>query len=152
MGQSTDAYVFYGYCWDDEDVEFGTDMDEVVEAILAERGHADPWSTCPDDRAAASAWMIDNKAVIDEHRALKEDIAAGIGVEWDAHCSDGCPIPFLFVEGTKTTAWRGSPRPLTSLDVDPAWKGKLDAFLESQGIEAPAGENQPGWWVASWWG
>lgn len=151
MGQSTDAYVFYGYCWDDEDTEFGTDMSETVKAILAERGHADPWDGCPDGsnyRTYAAAHESEFAA----YRELEKQVEEELGVDWDSHCSDGCPMPLLFIPGTKTTAWRGSPRPVTSIDVDPAWKPRLDAFLESQGIEAPSGENQPGWWVASWRG
>lgn len=109
MSASTDAYVFYGYCWEDEDVEFDLDTAEGAETKLAE-----------------------------------------FGVAWDSHCSVSCSIPLLFVEGTQTIAFRGYPKPLTSLDVDPSWKGKLDAFLDSQGIEAPEGDNQPGWWTASW--
>jgi hypothetical protein len=109
VSASTDAYVFFGYCWEDEDVEFDLEAAEGAEAELAK-----------------------------------------FGVSWDSHCSVSCPIPFLYVEGTKTTAWRGYPKPLTSLEVDPAWQGRLAAFLESQGIDAPEGENQPGWWTASW--
>lgn len=154
MGQSTDAYVFYGYCWDDEDAGIEADTDEAVKAILAERGHADPWDSYPktDGRAAGDAWVSENRAAIDAFRALKAAVEEEIGVSWDAHCSDSCPIPFLFVNDTKTTARRGYPKPLASLEVDPAWKGKLDAFLALQGVEPPTGENQPGWWTASWWG
>lgn len=106
MSASTDAYVFYGYCWKDEDVEFDIETAEAAEAEL--------------------------------------------GVSWDSHCSVSCSIPFLYVEGTRTVAFRGYPKPLTSLETDPTWKGKLDAFLDSQGIEAPEDGNQPGWWTASW--
>lgn len=46
----------------------------------------------------------------------------------------------------------GEPRRLPSGEVDEAWSVKLDVFLEHLGVEPPEGENQPGWWVASWWG
>lgn len=153
MGQSTDAYVFYGYCWDDEDTEFATDMDEAVKAILAERGIADPWDEHYDgDYEAYKTWKAANGSVVAAFKAAKEAVEAELGVDWDSHCHHECSMPLLYVRGTKTTAHRGSPMPLTSLAVDPTWKGKLDAFLESQDIEPPEGENQPGWWVASWWG
>jgi hypothetical protein len=151
MGQSTNAVVFYGYCWDDEDAEFGTDMDETVKAILAERGYSDPWEARPES-IDYRAYMAANQAEFDDYRTAEDAVRVELGVDWGTHCHHECSMPYLFVRDTDTTAHRGFPRPLTSLDVDPAWKGKLDAFLVSQDIEPPEGENQPGWWVASWWG
>jgi hypothetical protein len=94
--------------------------------------------------------MRENDARLDEWHELKKAAEAEIPVAWDTHCSTSCPMPYLYVKGTKVTAWRGTPRPLTSLEVTPEWKAQLDAFLASQGIEPPTGENQPGWWTASY--
>jgi hypothetical protein len=159
MGQSTDAMVFYGYCWPDEDTEFDTDLDEVVKAILASRGHADPWDAHyvgPKPFDAYKAWAAtqEGAAEVESYRALKAAVEQELGVDWGSHCSGECSMPYLFIRDTEITANRGYPKPLDpgSFTVDPSWKGKLDAFLESQGIEPPEGENQPGWWTASWWG
>jgi hypothetical protein len=151
MGQSTDAYVFYGYCWDDEDSDINTDMDEIAKAILAERGIVDPWEARPES-IDYRAYMDANEAEFDAYRAAMDAILAELGVDWDSHCHHECSMPLLYVQGTKITAHRGSPKPLALLEIDPTWQGKLDSFLESQGVEPPEGENQPGWWVASWWG
>jgi hypothetical protein len=150
MGQSTDAIVFYGYCWHGEDQDFTADMDEVAETILKQRGRTDPWSSHPGGHAPE--WVADNSTAIDAWHDAKEAVKAGFGVDWGTHCSDGCPMPYLYIPETEITARRGYPEPLTSLKVDLAWKPKLDAFLQAQGIEPPEGENQPGWWTASYWG
>ena len=42
--------------------------------------------------------------------------------------------------------------PITSLAVGDDWNAKLDAHLGAQGATPPEGENQPGWWLVSYWG
>lgn len=153
MGQSTDAYLFYGYCWQDEYNDFDTDMDGVVKKILTQRGMTDPWEAHyvgeqPYENYKAWAATPEGSAEVEAEKQVKSEL----GVEWDSRCSGDYPIPFLHISGTRTRASRGTAKPITSVDVDPAWKGKLDAFLASQQIEAPEGENQPGWWLASYWG
>lgn len=156
MGQSTDAYLFYGYCWSEEseDLDFETDMDRWAENKLKAQGHSDPWGGYPEgaDRAMRDLWMAQNDAAIDAWRDKKSALTEAADVDWDSHCSHDCPMPLLKVRGTHVTAWRGSPMPITSIEVGAEWKAKLDAFLEAEGIEAPEGENQPGWWLASDWG
>lgn len=151
MGTSTNAYLFYGYCWNEE-VEFEANIDEAAKAILAERGHVDPWNDYPG-RDGAEAWMAQNDAAIDAFHALMDEVKSELGVDWGFHCHHEYSMPYLFIPGIEVTAYRGSPEaaPDTST-VDPSWKPKLDAFLAGQGIEPPEGENQPGWWLASWWG
>jgi hypothetical protein len=151
MGTSTDAHVFYGYCWHGGDQDFSTDMDEVVGSILAADGHTNPWDVhYHGDYAAWRAWADgEGREELEAYRALEEAVEDGLGVRWGSHCSGECPMPYLYVPGTRIVAWRGDPKPLSSLAVDEAWKGRLDAFLESQGIEPPGGVDQPGWWVAS---
>jgi len=106
MSVSTDAIVFYGYCWGEEGEQ-------------RRAGH----NTKPID-----------------------------GVEWSWHCSDASPMRYLAIEDSKVTAWRGYPKPLPSTSVPLAWEDRLEEELERNGIEPPEGENQPGWWIVSWYG
>jgi hypothetical protein len=151
MGQSTDAYTFYGYCWAEEvDSDFPGNMNDWAEAELKASGHADPWERHPGGQRPD--WVAENTAAIDAWYAAKRDLVDALPFDWGSHCSSDEPMPYLFIKDTQTVADWGDPQPMPSGDVDPEWKPKLDAFLESQGIEPPEGENQPGWWVASWWG
>jgi uncharacterized protein YdbL (DUF1318 family) len=84
MGQSTDAMVFYGYCWPDEDTGFDTDLDEVVKAVLASRGHADPWDAHyvgPKPFDAYKAWAAtqEGAAEVESYRALKAAVEQELG-------------------------------------------------------------------------
>lgn len=113
MGVSTDAIVFYGYCWDEEE--------DFIEEEEDDRNEKTP------------------------------------GVTWDEHGSDSSPIPCLYIEESYVCAWPDSPKPLLSEAISPgwdheSWDEKLNKELERRGIEKPEGENQPGWWIASWWG
>lgn len=156
MGQSTDAYLYYGYTWteESEDLDFEPSMDDWAEKKLKADGHTDPWDNYPEnvDRATSDKWMRDNDAAIGRWSDMKKELQEATGVDWNSHCSGEYPMPFLHVRGTHVTAWRGSPKAITSIEVGDGWKAKLDAFLEAEGIEPPEGENQPGWWLASNWG
>jgi hypothetical protein len=108
MGVSTDAIVFYGYCWDDQSCGYDEE----------------------DDRG---------------------QVITG-GVEWGHHCSDASPMRYLAIEDSKVTAWRGYPKPLQGTSIPLRWEDWLEAELERTGVEPPEGENQPGWWIVSWYG
>jgi hypothetical protein len=151
MGNSARAHVFYGYCWTEEVNDgFPDDMGEWAEAILKQRGHTDPWDSHPGGRAPE--WVDANDAAIDAWNAARKDLIDAAGVGWGRHGTYDDDTPYLYIDGTRIVADWGDPQPVPAVDVDPAWKGQLDAFLESQGVELPEGENQPGWWTASWWG
>lgn len=157
MGTSTNGLLFYGYCWPDEDNDFETSMEEVVKAILVGRGMTDPWDAHyvgeqPYENYKAWAATPAGKDEEEAWHAAQRQVESELGVDWGFHCSGERSMPYLHVRGTETTAYRGSPRAITSLEIGPDWKEKLDSFLASQGIEVPEGDNQPGWWLASYWG
>jgi hypothetical protein len=153
MGQSTNGVLFYGYCWEDQQ-EFDTDMDLVVKAILKSRGRTDPWDEHYNgDYQAYRRWADgEGREEVSAWYDAAKQVKQELGVDWDTHCSGDYPIPYLYAVGSEKTAHRGDREPVTSLDVDPAWREKLAAFLSSQGIGAPDGDNQPGWWLVSYWG
>jgi hypothetical protein len=143
MGVSTDAVLFYGYCWDEEGVDIfngaladDTDWEDVV---LNRRGVANPWAGA--NRDLLDAWYVAQAAVREE-----------FGVEVGTHCSGECPMPYLTPAGSARRSYRGHPQAIdpASLTADPEWAAKLDRFLAEFGIERP--QPAPGWWLVSYWG
>lgn len=120
MGQSTDAILFYGYCWEDE---FEYDDDEFP-------------------KEGPSKW--------DE--ALRT-YGSNEPVQATFHCSDSCSVPYIYVEDSRITAWRGGPKKVRSdhLSINPMWNELLTQFCDRFGITPPEGQ-QPQWWLVSWWG
>lgn len=105
MSQSTDAILFYGYCWDDEyDYEGDEFPDEVHEA-------SEP-------------------------------------VQADFHCSDGCPIPYIFITASRTVASRGYPEKVyvNELHAEHDWDIQLDQFCARFDLTPPDNQ-QPQWWL-----
>lgn len=172
MSNSADAYLFYGYCWDeetdslayeDDDYEDGedqddeetepragliTDADTWAEKVLTDRGHTNPWDSHDDTRD----WLDRNRQAVDDWSTLKQSVKAEMGVGWDSHCSGESSMPFLCIlESLKTSNW-GDMQPITSLAVGAGWNARLAAHMEAQGVAPPEGENQPGWWLVSYWG
>lgn len=164
MGVSTDGILLYGYIWDepvpdpedddyepddfDEDDEadergFATDLDDWADSVLRAQGHHNPLDDCPE--GGYHAFAEANRAALDTWRAMKRELKDATGVDWGHHCSDEYSIPYLYIKGTETTAGRGTPMALApdALAVDEGWRQQLDAFLASQNIDPPEGENHP---------
>lgn len=132
MGQSTDAYLFYGYAWSEEHRLFGDpDYDE-------------------DEDEFDREWTASESG--------KEEF----GVEINSHCSGDYPIPLIHISESMTRAWRGDPKEVDVAAIATApldeWNARLAAFVEKHGISlestdkydpAPKG---PGWFIASYWG
>jgi len=141
MGQSTDAILFYGYCWMEEtsrpwtigadDVDEDDDRDEDEDDDDADddewearyaRGKSclppstpfpermvkptreNGWNSTPKDYSPAE------QAIINQHtaywatkRAIVEAATCCVGT----HCSGECPMPYVAVKVSETTASRG---------------------------------------------
>lgn len=65
------------------------------------------------------------------------------------HCSTSYPMPYVYIQDSHITAWRGSPQEVTSLAVDPDWQKMLDTFCAQWKINVE--DMEPGWFVASVW-
>ena len=87
MGQSTNAYLFYGYCWNDEGEteDVITDMDDWAEKVLVAQGHTDPWDLHPG--GSSPEWMAANRKAIDEWSDMQKAVEAEASVNWGRHCS-----------------------------------------------------------------
>ena len=168
MGVSTNGILFYGYCWQDEDVKLFRDEEgrDWPGYLAIKRGHKDPWDALPKrlhDRSASEyvhdydqrwrlidTWKAEHRAELDAWHSLQNAIEQEFGVELGRHCSGEYPMPFLAAK--KYTARRGHPVPVDVADlaVDPEWTGKLDRWLSEMGVEKPHPE--PRWWLVSYWG
>lgn len=123
MGQSTDGILLYGIRVEDETLERFDDAYE----------RPDPK---PGDKDFA-AWLL---YMGKSH----------FGVEVVDHCSDECPLYFLAIAGTVTTAWRGHPMPIdpSKMQSEPYWADMLKEFATVNHVKT---EGEPGWWLASMW-
>jgi hypothetical protein len=171
MGVSTNAILFYGYCWDDEIDLFDPDGEsddelndsEWVDVVARKRGHKSPWDSYPEAECDAAPygkernaigdkWMAENRAAIDAWAHLKKSIEQELGCEINHHCSQDCMIPYIEIADSGLFARRGYP---ARIDAWPKagddWDGKLEKFCKELGIEPPPGQ-KPGWWLVSYWG
>ena len=113
MGQSTDAYLFYGISADDtEDVA---------------------------DIAKALGEKIDDELDLpsDSFEALNTFLPEGL--EQENHCSCDYPIHAICIASTKKWAWRGNPTRFDELsEVDENLKMILTEYAEKLGWPAPS--------------
>lgn len=167
MGQSTDAILFFGFCWDEEtrypwnigkDYEEQDDEEDEWETRYARlKGLPEP-APIPDKGIdPRTGRYIENytpeeQAIVDRRKAYwdeKRKLTETVTVEVDTHCSGECPMPFVAIKASKTRAWRGTPMEITSLEVNPEWEADLRAFCELMGIDVK--DQTPKWWLVSDW-
>ena len=172
MGTSTNAILFYGYCWQEEgvrllpEVEEGQDQPEWMEIVLVKRGFINPWSAFPEfevnkfaadggykeKRAKEEAWTAEHRVEIDTWYADKRAVEAEFDVDLHYHCSGECPMPYVSVRATGKSACRGYPQEVTAADlaVGADWDAKLNRWMAEMGIKKP--HESPKWWLVSYWG
>lgn len=174
MGQSTDAYLFYGFCWDDEiDLLHNDPEDESYwyEIIASREGHRNPWDLYrmsgseaehnqlpyAEQSAAFQAWKeeVGFEDLYAEWKAVTDEIKSRYsGIDISSHCSCDYPMPYVYVTESESQAWRGSPQQidpttLTSAPTD-LWDTALTRFVEDLGIDT-SGAQGPGWFLVSNW-
>jgi hypothetical protein len=166
MGQSTNAILFYGYCWDEEEAcpwKIGRgdadedDADDWEARYARTKGCVPPLAKFPD-RVAADGYSTpkdysaEEQAIIDQHTAYwdeKRGLAEAAVCCVDTHCSGECPMPYVAVKASQTTSWRGHMKEITSLAVDPSWDAELAAFCAAMGIKTDG--KKAAWWLVSNW-
>ena len=161
MGVSTNAVMFYGYCWDEEKELLAGEWEEHV---LRSRGHVNPWdaynATGIDairdyrerDRKGKE-WCDVHRAELDQWYDLKKAVKAELGCDIGRHCSGSCPMPYVFIGSSEKTVYRGRPWAFDPVELvtEDQWSARLDAFLAATGIEKPEGQERPQWWLVSYW-
>jgi hypothetical protein len=161
VGQSTNAILFYGYCWDEENVELFDrqegDESDWPKLVLRKRGVKNPWDDYPEqeyakmswsDREAASdRWREEHLANLDAWHEAQKAVEEEFGVVVDSHCSGDCPMPYI--SAFRLVAHRGYPKEVFDLDVKLDWDRNLRKFIEEFGITPP--QDKPRWWLVSDW-
>jgi hypothetical protein len=144
MGVSTDAILFYGYSWTEE-----TDLPWTIGRDPVDNEEED-WEKrlaaalgCP--RPPADADAATRTAYWDKQRKLVTAAACEVG----RHCSNSCPMPYVAVTASCLAAWRGRPKTILSLEIDPAWNDQLKEFCRLLGISIEG--KQPSWQLVSFW-
>lgn len=174
MGQSTDAILFYGYCWSDEDTIFEFDNeDEWYEVLAVRRGADNPWAFYKESGAetehmllpyaqqsvAYEAWKVEVgfDSLYETWKATTDAIKVEFNVEIGTHCSCDYPMPYIAIPSTETRAYRGGPKRLEHPSVYPngyedsdEWNAELKRFVEELDIDVSDAEG-PGWFLVSMW-
>jgi hypothetical protein len=117
MGQSTDAILCYGISMD-EDFDYKSRFPE----------------------------HIDGDGYFDKY-ALIDMLEEKFGCTLEIHCSCDYAMYILAIKDSVTTAYRGGPEIITSLEVTPAWAEKLQKAKVYMGLE----KEEANWWLASLW-
>lgn len=138
MSVSTNAILFYGFMLGDEDGWDGPfDPEEWEEVYCIKNG-----LTEPDEE------YEDHETEFQEFWRKVSKLRERAGCEIDSHCSNDFPQYYVCVTKSRTTANRGYPAEIKSLDVDPNWKIVLKEFCTVMDIEY----QEPRWWLVSYWG
>jgi hypothetical protein len=160
MSFSSDAILFYGYCWSEEcDLIERGEYSEWEEAIAVKRGLVNPWDSCPDfheirdyakRRDAENAWLAKHESELDAWRAATKAIAEEFGCCIRHHCAGEYPMPYIAIRASRICASRSNPEEVKSLEVQPDWDAKLERFITELGIEKL--HESPRWWLVSYYG
>jgi hypothetical protein len=169
MGQSTNAILFFGFCWDEEskspwnigkDYDDHDDEDDSWEDRYARlKGLTEPTVKYPERRAKDGysspkdeEYTPDELAAKKAHQAFwaeKSALTEKLGVEIDTHCCSDAPMPYVCIKASKTVTYRGDMNEITSLEVKPEWEPELRAFCEFMGIDIS--KAKAAWWMVSDW-
>jgi hypothetical protein len=158
MSTSTDAILFYGYAFDDEDqVPWPCERDEDGEE--EEEDWEDRWARVNGLLAPAEPYGDEPRAVETPARLLhqaywaaRRELATAAGVDVDIHGYVDCPMYLVAIPSTKRTAHRGDPVAVDALVVPEGADEQLHTFMAKMGIEKPPGQERPRWWLVSYWG
>ena len=161
MGTSTDAYLFYGISFVDEELEVNGeflspwDADEALQDKLTEHfGFSESEPKLPDDywgnknrdEALYKSW----RPLHDEWQKQRDE--ATPNVEIKTHCSDAVTLPLLTTGETFHSASRGYPREINLQELVKFDTKEMDDRIK-QACEIMGWEyTQPSWQIASYWG
>lgn len=141
MGQSTDGMLWYGFAFTEEDAPPWAKFDDEYDRI--DDGVQD------DDADQRLDRLLGNAGKSWEERKAAREV---IGCEVVMHCSGECTMYGVAVSASYKNASRGYPTQVAEviLAAHPDWNEKLRTYCELMGIDPV--DQEPGWWLASWWG
>ena len=131
MGQSTDAILCFGVCVASETVEEFDEGDDDSDEAQEKAEKANPLGYMV---------FMGNSETID-----------GCEIKLVQHQSASCPEYLVAVKSSVLRAWRGNPKPVTSLETQATWETAVRAFCEKHNIKCEDGLSNPQWWLASDW-
>jgi hypothetical protein len=157
---STNAILFYGYCWKietdrpwtigNEDDDEHPDEDGWEERYAIRCGLMPPLHPYPTRES--TSYTVKEQAAIDEHSsywAAKRALTEAARCEVGTHCSSECPMPFIAVKASIRESRRGFVTAIDGLAVDSAWNAQLEEFCALMEIPTQAA---PRWYLVSYWG
>lgn len=173
MGQSADADLFWGYCWDDESVELfeGYDSLEWDEVLVRSRGWVSPFDAIPSylnqwDRKVhatyeqyqreSEAWIAERRAELDAFYASMKAVREEYGCDVRSYGSNDYGVPYIYVKGTLKSADWGGPVSIDLQALDAQVDhlnalGKLEMFVEALNIDTSEAKG-PGWFLVASFG
>ena len=152
MGQSTNAILFWGYTWVDEETskpwEIGNESED---------GETDDEDDDWEARYAATQGLREPVNADYTHPKWrdywneKRRLSAESGCLIDTHCSGDCPMPYVAIRTSHAVALRGDPNDLADdhMTVKPEWREQIDNFCRVMGIPIP--QTAPRWYLVSDW-
>ncbi len=150
MGQSTDAYLFYGFEF--HDAESGDDgmwYDDADTVLGGENDWEHEYAIRKGAPKPAVPYEQDKEAHQNFGTASRKATEAS-GCTIDSHCSGDYPVYFVCIRESYLSAWRGNPTEVPEGHTIPPveWADLLHDFCVTMGIEW----RDPKWLLASYWG
>lgn len=168
MGQSTNAILFYGFCWEEsgepwnvgKDYDDHDDQDSSWEDRYARlKGLKEPTVKYPERRGKDGysspkdeEYTPDELAAKKAHQAFwaeKRELIEKLIIECDTHCCSEESMPYVCIKASKIVTHRGSMNEITSLEIKSEWEQELRAFCEFMGIDVSGAKLA--WWQVSDW-
>lgn len=151
MGVSTDAYLFWGLCADDE-VHWANIGREHDDPDYVEDEDGD-WEEAYAKRMGLNPPLEPYEEYKDKYPPFWEAVRklvkkSGCRIDW--HCADEFAMPLVAVDESFVRVSRGCPAEIKegALGVKPEWEPRLRRFCGTMGIKW----SEPKWWLVSWRG
>ena len=153
MGVSTDAILFYGIAYDDNENTFDLEIEngEWEDLLLSKVGMADDSGLFNKEGDYAMPEGKERKAAEkkrDDWHEKKTKYLDSLGVEVGIHCSIDYPMYRVVVCESEIRVPRGYIEHVTALDVGEDWDDKIKYFCKLLGVKY----KKPQWNLVSFWG
>lgn len=163
MGQSANAILFYGFCWNEESdkvwtlgKEDGEDEDDSwEERFMRLKGLPPPEEPFPQGRTipgsySERSYTLEEQVIKEKYQLYweqKSDLVKTSHCLVDSHCHYECPMPYVAIKDSVLKASSGDPEKVTSLATNIVWDIYLREFCSLMGIDVT--DMQVGWWLVS---
>lgn len=156
MGMSPEGIVFFGYSFNEGELEEFPDIDDITIARAKAKGAVQPaWGSIPRGFGPErDAWYAEHQHEIDAWFAAKKAEKDAMGdVEWHIAGSYDYGSPYVCIGASRLAAEWGEMinlNPDSMASVHPSWEYTLREHLLDIGIPLP--EGSPRWYLTSLYG